>query len=771
MATLNPNLLSKDMTTVLNSAVEIMKSYNRKTLYPEAVLLALIRSKDTAARQVLDYFKSQRGLDLDRLERSVRMAVEQRRDLDGDLFFTAANGEKISLGKQMIIALDEALSIGQAGNEMYIDTDHLLAVLTESKISTGGLLRQYGITPKAMTDLMADRTVAPKTPTTASDVVATVKQGKARAVYFRDPLLKELINMLSQRINRNVILIGPDGVGKRSLVYSLGLLMAEGKGPVGLTRLVSVEESALLDNSAQAITSGLAQAKGGILVIPRIERFFGGPVKAEFPKATPLVQKALIGDDPVIIGTTTQSDFDERMANASGVADRVQVLRVPEPNDDEAHEIIKVIAPHIAADYKVQISDDAIKTAIKLARRYMSPGVPLPRSAEHLLHRAAAMVNVSRQRENVTPAKTATSTISIKVGSGGTTTPAPQTAAPTPAANGDAPKPKDFVDAEDVTLAAAQITGIPVAKLGQDERTRYASMVEHVHERIIGQEEAVLAVSRAVKTARVGLKDPKRPIGSFLFLGPTGVGKTELAKALAEFLFGSDDALLEIDMSEYMDESAVNKLIGAPPGYVGYEGGGQLTDRVRQQPYIVVLFDEVEKAHQRIMDILLQVLEAGRLTDGQGRTASFAESVIILTSNLGHDYLQDTTITDEDREGVMEEVHNFFRPEFLNRLDEIVIFSPLGESELRAILDLMLAKEVKLAADRGLKLDFSQDAKDWMMAQNDHPEWGARPLRRIIARSVREPLADFLLTANPPPGTTVNITATQGAEQLTFATQ
>jgi ATP-dependent Clp protease ATP-binding subunit ClpC len=730
MATLNPNLISKDMTAALNDAVSIIKSYNKRVIYPEAVLLALIRSKDTAARRVLEFYREKRGLDLDRLERSVRMAVETRRDVDGDLLFIAANNEKVPLSRQMIIALDEALSVAQAGNEVYVDTDHMLAVMSEAKISTGGLLRQYGITPTAMTDLMADKAVAKRDATT-SDLVASAKKGSVRAVYFRDGLLRELTNMLSQKVNRNVILIGPDGVGKRTLAYSLGLLMAEGKGPAGLNKLVTVEEVALLDNPVQAVVSGLNQAQGGILFIPHIERFFGGPVKAEFPKAAPNVQKALLNGSPAIIGTATQADYDERLASASGVADHVQVLRVPEPTEAETIEIIKVIAPHIASDYKVTVKDDAIKTAVQLAKRYMSPGVPLPRSAEHLMHRAAAMINVSQQ------------------GAGA----------------GDA-----TLDAEDITLAAAQITGIPVAKLGQDERTRYASMVEHIHERIIGQDEAILAVSRAVKTARVGLKDPKRPIGSFLFLGPTGVGKTELAKALAEFLFGSEDALLEIDMSEYMDDGSVNKLIGAPPGYIGYEGGGQLTDRLRNQPYIVVLFDEVEKAHQRIMDILLQVLESGRLTDGQGRTAQFSESLIILTSNLGSDYLQDTTITEEDREGVLGAVHDFFRPEFLNRLDDVVIFHPLGEPELRSILDLLLQKETKLAEDRGLKLEFTQAAKDWMMAQNDHPEWGARPLRRIIGRSVREPLADYLLTANPAPGTTVCIDGESGVTALKFST-
>jgi ATP-dependent Clp protease ATP-binding subunit ClpC len=734
MGTLNPRLLSKDTAAALNGAVEIIKTYGKRTLYPEAVLLSLVRGKETAAGRVLNYYQTNRGLDLAALERAVRLAAEQRRDLDGDLTFPTDKGEQISLSRQMIIALDEALSIAQAGNEMYIDTDHLLAVMAEAKISTGGILRGFGITPKAMTDLMADRVVSKKA-TATDDVVARAKQGEARAVYFRTGLLAELNNMLSQKINRNIILLGMDGVGKRSLVYSLGLTIAEGKGPVGLGRLVTVDESALIDNAQQAITSALAQAKGGILFIPRIDRFFGGPSKTEFPKAAPLVQKAILDANPVIIGTATQAAFDERIVNASGISDHVQVLRIPEPTDQEAFEIIKVISPHIASQYQVGIIDDAIKTAVQLAKRYMSPGVPLPRSAEHLMHRAAAMVNVSRQ-------------------------------------GADAGKPaKTTVDAEDVTLAAAQITGIPVAKLGQDERTRYASMVERMHERIIGQDEAVLAVSRAVKTARVGLKDPKRPIGSFLFLGPTGVGKTELARVLAEFMFNSEDALLEIDMSEYMEESSVNKLIGAPPGYVGYEGGGQLTDRVRQQPYLIVLFDEVEKANNRVMDVLLQVLEVGRLTDGQGRPANFSETVIILTSNLGHEYLQDTTITEDDREGVMDSVREFFRPEFLNRLDEIVIFHPLSSDDLAKILDLMLKKEIKLAGERGLKLAFSDAAKTWMMAQNDHPEWGARPLRRIIARTVRDPLADFLLNANPQTGTTISIDGKPDAEKLIFTVQ
>ena len=311
------------------------------------------------------------------------------------------------------------------------------------------------------------------------------------------------------------------------------------------------------------------------------------------------------------------------------------------------------------------------------------------------------------------------------------------------------------------------MTDIPVSKLGLDERARYAHMVDAMHQRIIGQEEAVLAVSRAVKIARVGLKDPKRPIGSFLFLGPTGVGKTELAKALAEFMFGSEDAMIVLDMSEYQQDHTVNRLIGAPPGYIGFEAGGQLTEKVRQRPHTVVLFDEVEKAHSRVLDVLLQIMEEGRLTDAQGRATSFSETVIIMTSNLGSEHLDKPVMTDEMREEVMQVMHGALRPEFLNRLDEIILFLPLSADQLRQILDLQLKKEVKMLQAQGVALEISEPAKSWLLDQNDHPEWGARPLRRIIQKNLREPLADWLLTAAPDKGARVAVDA--GVQGLSFA--
>lgn len=730
MGTLNPDLLSKDMDVVLNDAVDLRRQYNQQTLQPELVLLAILRRSDTAATRLLNVFASTRGVDLGKLERQVELAVESRRDQNGNLDFVARGNKKVPLSRQTIVMLDDALSVANSMHEVRIDTDHALTVLAESSMSTSGLLRQAGVTPKAIKDILSDSSqVLPvkRSSGTTQDFVATARRGNMRAVFFREDLLREIINILSQANTRHIILIGPDGVGKRTLAYSLALLMSEGQGPVGLSSLVQVDETALLDNEQQAIRAGMSKARSGVLFIPHIHRFFGGPIKAEFSKATPLVQKAFLTDDPIIICTTTEQEYQQRLASVSAVTENSQIVRVPEPSVADTIEMLKIHKPHLESDYDIKIDEKAIELAANLAKRYLSI-MPLPRSAEHLVHRSAAMVSMAKQ----------------------------QHLAFRPDMQDDG-----LLDAEDVTLAASQMTGIPVSKLGEDERLRYAGMVEHLKERIIGQDEAVIAVSRAIKTARVGLKDQRRPIGAFLFLGPTGVGKTELARVLADFMFGSQDAMLPLDMSEFKDESSINRLIGSPTGYIGSEEGGQLTERVRQQPYIIVLFDEIEKAHPRIMDILLQVIEEGRLTDGRGNTTRFTETVIILTSNIGSEHLSVPYLDDEIKESVMEDVRESLRPEFINRLDEVVMFNALSTENLGDILRLLLGKEQRLARERGLELSFTDGAHQWLMDQNDEPEYGARPLQRIIRRFVREPLADFLLRANPPAGTEVRISTSR----------
>jgi ATP-dependent Clp protease ATP-binding subunit ClpC len=738
MGSLNPNLLSPDVVTIIADAVDLSDRLLKRNILPEATLWALLQRQDTAGFRLVQHFVERRGVDLTRLERQLRLAVESREDKNGDLDFLLPGGGRFPISRQLIIALDEGLSIAQAQGGRAIDADHLLMALTDRRIGTGTILQQHGITQAAMQSLSEPTLVRRREVSTIIDYVEAARAGELQAVHFREDLLRDMFNVVSQTMRRHLLLLGPDGIGKRTLGYSMALLITEGKGPAGIEKFVQIDERALLDNSLETTQSAIMAARDGILFIPHIHRFFGGQ-KAEFPKAGQNIQKALLDNNPIIVGTTTPEDYDAHMSRVTAIAEHTQVLRVEEPSEAEAIEILRVMRSHIAADYDIDVDMSALETSAALATRYIGD-IPLPRSAVHLVHRAAAMVSMNRQAQ-----------LAFK------------------------PELEDnILDSEDITLAAAQMTGIPVSKLDADERSKYARMVEHLHERIIGQNEAVLAVSRAVKTARVGLKDPRRPIGSFLFLGPSGVGKTELAKALAEFMFDDENAMLQIDMSEYMKENSVSRLIGAPPGYVGYEGGGQLTDRVREQPYIVVLFDEVEKAHPRIVDILLQVLEEGRLTDSQGRTANFSEAVVILTSNLGAEHLQvekmlldgDSFITEDVRAKVISSVKQEFRPEFLNRLDDITIFHPLSEQNLRDILDLMLQREVALGAERGLNIRFTAAAREWLLAQNENPEYGARPLRRIIQRNVREPLADFLL--NESSILSGGITIDAGSDGLEF---
>ncbi|MDE2950604.1 MAG: ATP-dependent Clp protease ATP-binding subunit [Chloroflexota bacterium] len=728
MSTLNPDLISKDMDAVLNDAVPMLGEYRKSSIMPEMVLLALLRRDNTAAWRMFKMFESSRGVDLERLERQVTVAIQSRRDPDGSLDFVAIGNKKVSLSRQSIVLLDDGLTIANSMNEQKIDTDHALAVLAETSVSTGGILRQFSITPKSIQDAYSDasKIIPSRDDSTTVDYVKRAKRGLLRAVHFREDLLRNMINVLTQSVNRHIILIGPDGVGKRTLAYSLALLMAEDKGPNGLSNLVQISETALLDGDQEAFRAGMSAARRGVLFLPLIHRFFGGPIKADFNKATSLVQKAFLSEDPVVICTTNLQEFEARIQNVSAIMENSQIIRVDEPSLGETVHILETIAPHLESDYEIAIEHDALKMAARMAQRYLTIN-PLPQSAEQLLHRTAAMVNMGKQAH-----------LAFRPD------------------NNDAK-----LDVEDVTLVTSQMTGIPVTKLGADERLRYANMVERLRQRLIGQEEAVQLVSRAIKTARVGLKDPRRPIGVFLFLGPTGIGKTEMARVLADFMFGSEENLFPLDMSEYKDESSINRLIGSAVGYVGSDEGGQLTERIRQQPYTIVLLDEIEKAHPRIMDVLLQVMEEGRLTDGRGNIARFSEAVVIMTSNIGSEHLMVRQITDDLRERIMDQVLEFLRPEFVNRLDEVILFNALSDEDFVLILDLLIEKENKLARERGLTLKFSGGAKKWLLDQNDEPEYGARPLRRVLRRNLREPLADFLLRSNPPEGTEVRISASR----------
>ncbi|MCY3719111.1 MAG: ATP-dependent Clp protease ATP-binding subunit [Anaerolineaceae bacterium] len=733
---LNPDLLASDFAATLKAAAQLQREFRQATLMPELILLALLRQGNSPADAVLSEFRSRRGLDLEQLERQVQLACANRRDPGGRLVHVLADGRRATLSRQSIILIDDALEEARRRDTSCVDCDHILLVLASDNISTSGLLRPHGITARTVADVMnrlnrpaADGQAAPDCAEGGSSPPT-----EEASVYERKDLLRSMLTIINQAVNRHLVLVGPAGVGKRSLALGLGQLIARGEGPRGINRVVQIAEDELLDDDPAALRRALAQARGGILFLPHLQRFLGRPGVAQFSRCSSLVLKTLLANDPVIIATTGDNDWNARLCLEPGVSENCQVLQVPQPSNRETLQILRALKPRLERDYQLRIRDEALNVAISLARRHLA-ATPLPRSAENLLHRSAAMVNTSRQ-----------------------TGPARRSE------RDDSPE----LDADDLRLCASQMTGVPVNQLGEDERRRYASLTDYLKQRLIGQDQAVQAVSRAIRTARVGLKEPQRPVGAFLFLGPTGVGKTELARTLADFMFGDEQAMLALDMSEFKDESSINRLLGSPSGYVDSDAGGQLTERVRRQPWLLVLLDEVEKAHPRIMDLLLQMIEEGRLTDGRGRSASFSETVLILTSNLGSRDLAIPVITDAAREAAMEQARTWFRPELLNRLDEIVMFNALSDDDLGAILKLMLAREQQLAAERGLQLEFGGGALQWLQQQYDEIQYGARPLLRIIRRHVRAPLADYLLSADAPANSRICIDADSSG--LSFVT-
>ncbi len=711
MSNLNPNIPSAELSRLMTSAAERRSDFGLKLLTPQLLLHEFLDDEKSAANQILQHLHEKRGADLNDLVRRVEMMAHSNKGRDAKFYFTDDFGRDIPLDEEILVVIDEGLSIAQAREELKAGSGHALAAMAQPNVTTAGVLQRTGVTTAAVTSLL-DEISTEQGETIIRDYLQEAMEGHATAVYQREQLLRDLLAILSLSGNRHIILVGEEGAGKRTLVYSLAQLLAERKGPDDLRSVVKMSETALLENPLAVMRAALRRSSGGILLVPSIGRFFGDQLRARFPQQVNReLHKALLNNEQVVIGTATSGEY-EILSREALIREHTHRLDVPPATRDEALAILTFHRQRLEQEYEVEVIREAMETAVPLADQYIK-SVVLPASAVQLMDRSCALVRMVTQEHLAN--------------------------LPEIASDGR-------VSSDDVMVAASIMTKIPIARLSEDEQSKYATMNDRLHERIIGQEEAVMAVSRAVKTARVGLRDPKRPIGSFLFLGPSGVGKSELAKALAEFMFGSEEAMLVLDMSEYQDEASLNRLIGAPPGYVGFEGGGQLTDYVRENPYSVVLFDEVEKAHPRVLDVLLQVMDEGRLTDGQGRQTSFSETVIIMTSNLGARHMLVPVIGERERGLVMAEVRDFFRPEFLNRLDEIILFHQLTPAQLALILDLMLKKEFRLAANQGIELVVTDDAKEWLLAQNNQPQFGARPLRRIIGRYLREPLADFLLS-------------------------
>ena len=623
------------------------------------------------------------------------------------------------------------------------------------------------------------------------------KEGKIDPVIGRDKEIERVIQILIRRTKNNPVLIGEPGVGKTAIAEGLAQRIVGGEVPELLKEkeIFNVDMGGLVAGSkyrgdfeerVKNIIEEVKSRKNVILFIDELHTIVGAGSAEGSLDAANILKPELARGELQMIGATTLDEYRKYIEKDAALERRFQPVTVDEPSVEDAIEILRGIKDKYEAFHKVEIDDAAVVSAVKLSDRYINDR-QLPDKAIDLIDEACSRV---RLRHNVAPDTIQQMESEVESLSGEMESAIQAQEFEKAAELRDKKKhaqeelntlreewekqnktTHQVVTAEDIAEIVSGWSGVPVTKLTEEDSTRLLHLEDILHKRVVGQQEAVSAVSKAVRRAHSGLKDVKRPIGSFLFLGPTGVGKTELAKALAEALFDDENAMVRIDMSEYMEKFAVSRLVGAPPGYVGYDEGGQLTEAVRRKPYSVVLLDEIEKAHPDVFNILLQVLDDGRLTDSQGRVVDFKNTVIIMTSNMGSQAIManktlgftseegDTAASDYEamKERVMDNLKKVFRPEFLNRIDDIVVFHPLTDDELKQIVTIMLSDLKKRLADRELSLSLSDDAIEELAKVGYDPEFGARPLRRAIQNQIEDPLADALLTGEYQSGDTVKV--------------
>ncbi|MFL6051738.1 MAG: ATP-dependent Clp protease ATP-binding subunit [Actinoallomurus sp.] len=711
-------------------------------------------------------------------------------------------------------ALLDAHQISRALESSYIGPEHILFALAANPESPAGrLLQTARITPEALRSAVGGGAPGGPaahppsgTPTLdqyGRDLSEMAAEGKVDPVIGRDEEIEQTIEVLSRRTKNNPVLIGDPGVGKTAIVEGIAERIVEGEVPETLRgkRLIQLDLAGLVagtrfrgdfEERLKKVVEEISTHGDELLVfIDEIHTMVTAGGGEGGMSAGNMLKPALSRGELHVIGATTVDEYRKHMGKDAALERRFQPIMVPEPSPEDSVEILSGLRDRYEAHHQVRFTDEALVAAVDLSSRYLTdrflpdkaidlidqagarvrlrtttPGRDVRRLEEELDHRrrekdqavadekyekaAALRDEVAELEERVAAA----------TGEEGETGTVPE------------------VTAEDIAEVVSRTTGIPVAQLTVEERERLLRLEEHLHQRVIGQDDAVVAVAEAVRRSRAGLGDPDRPIGSFLFLGPTGVGKTELARALAEALFGSQDRMVRFDMSEFQERHTVSRLMGAPPGYVGYEEAGELTEAVRRRPYSVVLLDEIEKAHPDVFNVLLQLLDDGRLTDAQGRTVDFRNSVIIMTSNLGSDVIGTgglaTGFSDagggEDaslRDRVMRRLREAFRPEFLNRIDEIIVFRRLDAEQLRQITDLLLDETRRRLRARDLSIEFTKEAVDWLARRGHQPEYGARPLRRTIQREVDNRLSSMLLGGRLNPGDDVRVTVHD--DRLEFA--
>ncbi|MEH7500984.1 ATP-dependent protease ATP-binding subunit ClpC [Neobacillus drentensis] len=751
----------------------------------EHILLGLTREGEGIAAKALYGL----GLGSEKIQKEVENLIGKGQEASQTIHYTPRAKKVIEL------SMDEARKLGHS----YVGTEHiLLGLIREGEGVAARVLNNLGVSlNKARQQVLqllgsnesgghqGGASASANTPTLdslARDLTSIAREGSLDPVIGRGKEIQRVIEVLSRRTKNNPVLIGEPGVGKTAIAEGLAQQIVNNEVPEILRdkRVMTLDMGTVVagtkyrgefEDRLKKVMDEIRQAGNIILFIDELHTLIGAGGAEGAIDASNILKPSLARGELQCIGATTLDEYRKYIEKDAALERRFQPIRVDEPTAEESIMILEGLRDRYEAHHRVSITDEAIKAAVKLSDRYISDRF-LPDKAIDLIDEAGSKVRlrsfttppnlkelevkleeVRKEKDSAVQSQEFEKAASLRDTEQRLREQLEETKKNWKEKQG---KENNEVTVEDIASVVSSWTGVPVSKLAQTEMTKLLNLEEVLHSRVIGQEEAVKAVSKAVRRARAGLKDPKRPIGSFVFLGPTGVGKTELARALAEAMFGDEDAMIRIDMSEYMEKHSTSRLVGSPPGYVGYEEGGQLTEKVRRKPYSVVLLDEIEKAHPDVFNILLQVLEDGRLTDSKGRTVDFRNTVLIMTSNVGAEALkrnkyvgfniQDGEQDYKDMKGkVMGELKKAFRPEFLNRIDEIIVFHALERKHLEEIVTLLSEQLIKRLKEQNISLELTAAAKEKISQEGYDPEYGARPLRRAIQKHIEDRLSEELL--------------------------